>query len=1226
MKKLFALLFFLLFSFHISISYAQESVPGDVIVVLRTPSGFNAMSTQSAEGIKSLPSVKSFAESLNANVVKTYDSLTQASNNIFMLIHSDTQDEHQLLREIQSRPDVIAASLNRIYTLNLPETPNDPEYWRLWGMEAINAPQAWTYSTGSDDVYVAVVDSGVDYNHPDLSANFSHEYSRNFLGHAGLSYDASAYYDEHGHGTHVAGTIAGVGNNTQGVAGVNWRAKIISVRVLDKNGNGTDADIIAAFNYVSELLAKDSRLKIAAVNFSVGGYTTITPEELITGNDPLWLTLKTLSDTDRTIICAAAGNEDNDIGRPTPSTTDEWIKGSYSQIGAYPAINSMITVAAATQILEKASFSNYSRKYVDIAAPGTDIFSTIPLTVSNDTGYAVLPTIYPYTSYSGTSMATPHVAGSVALLKAIFPNATASQLKAAILGGANGDYLRDDEYGTSAHGFLDLTGAINFMAGIMSSDTPPQISDSNPPAGVVGQRYKTEFYASGTQPMNLTIDGALPEGLTFDGVKISGTPKESGTFPFTVTASNDYGTSSLALTLTISAQIAPVIHRPDDEYTLQPSYVSTDYRVDIETVSGDWPMKWTLGSGDYPADFRVKINRGSGILTFKPTKTGTYSFPVTVSNDSGTDSYTFSITVNDAKPAEIYDIKRKSTVLALGRPVNMVYDSEYRILSEQNITVYAEGTKPLSWDVKNLPQGVGFKIKNDDMNPIRQTLTLSGRPEESGDFAVIVTASNDWGVSSVDLNITVKEVAPVFSRAVNDLQNLERDTEFSYPVVVDGSSPITFTTSGDLPEGTHMRFDDNTPIFYGKPTKTGHYAFTVIAENSGGKTEAEFDFYVNEPSSIATYILPEAVKGVSYDAKINLRSNVKMAWEVIADKSLNLEISQSGIITGFPTQEGQFVIAVTAKSSDVKAEYGNTYTLTVRAKPAITSATLPDGKMNTPYPATTLSADGTAPVMWSVSDGNMPGGLMLTRNGHIYGTPTESGQFSFTLTASNKAGHDAKIYTLNIASDDTAPKSDDKPASSDKPATPSSDDKPASDDKHTEPSSDDKSESESVKITQGGTRGISSLTIGELASIESAGEKIGAIIPEISVNKSGFYTFESVDAFADVKISPDVPSGWLLVWNAFTRNTAGALLVEDAADNNVQFYDSEGNITIYVPENHIVNVSAWLDAGKTYAPVISAAASTDRSGVVGTAGGGCDSCMSCFMMIIPLFIHTFRKR
>ena len=128
------------------------------------------------------------------------------------------------------------------------------------------------------------------------------------------------------------------------------------------------------------------------------------------------------------------------------------------------------------------------------------------------------------------------------------------------------------------------------------------------------------------------------------------------------------------------------------------------------------------------------------------------------------------------------------------------------------------------------------------------------------------------------------------------------------------------------------------------------------------------------------------------------------------------------------------------------------------------------------------------------------------------------------------------------------------------------------------------------------------------------------------MSRSGFYTFESVDAFGDVKISPDVPAGWLLVWNAFTRNTAGALLVEDAADNNVQFYDSEGNVTIYVPENHIVNVSAWLDAGKTYAPVISAAASTDRSGVVGSSSGGCDSFASCLMIMIPLLAHAFRKR
>ncbi|MBQ7169958.1 MAG: S8 family serine peptidase, partial [Synergistaceae bacterium] len=235
MKRLLALLFFM--SLTVSAS-AQNAVPGDVIIVLRNESGVRINSAQTAGGVKSLSAVKSFAASHNVRVLETFDALSGTGNKIFMVVHSDTEDENTLLRKVRNNPNVIAASLNYRYTLNLPEaikTPDDPEYYRLWGMEAINAPQAWTFGTGSEDVYVAVVDSGVDYNHPDLKDNFSHKYSKNFVGHTGRGYDPSAYYDENGHGTHCSGTIAGVGNNALGVAGVNWKAKIISARVMDAN-------------------------------------------------------------------------------------------------------------------------------------------------------------------------------------------------------------------------------------------------------------------------------------------------------------------------------------------------------------------------------------------------------------------------------------------------------------------------------------------------------------------------------------------------------------------------------------------------------------------------------------------------------------------------------------------------------------------------------------------------------------------------------------------------------------------------------------------------------------------------------------------------------------------------------------------------------------------------------------------------------------------------------
>ncbi len=1191
MRKFFAALLFMLL---ITSPVYSQVVHGDVIVVLRNSSGFR-INAAAVGGVKSLSAVQSFAQAHHVNVVQTFDHLSDAGDKIFMLVHSDTEDENTLLRKIKANPEVIAASLNRVHHLCADEAeniPNDPEYPNLWGMDAIHAPQAWTRGTGSDDVYVAVVDTGIDYNHPDLKDNFSHEYSRNFRGLNSAGYDPDAYYDEQGHGTHVAGTIAGVGNNALGVAGVNWRAKLISLRIFGATGSATEADITAAFNYLAGLLAKEPDLKIAAVNYSVGGYASITPEENISGNNPMWLVFKILSDTNRIVICVAAGNEEDNIGRPTPSTTDNWNKGSYEQPCSFLGIDNMIAVAAATSGLNRAWFSNYSSKYVDITAPGTNILSTIPLTVSNDTGYAELPNIYPYSIKNGTSMATPHVTGAATLLKAMYPSATAGQIKAALLGGANGDYLRED--GTSAYGMLDLAGAIKFMDGIMSEASAPKISDANVTNGVVNQRYKAELYASGTQPIDWEIDGELPEGLTFEGGKITGTPTESGTFPFVVSAVNDYGESSLALSLTISEMCIRDSYRPDEWYDMPDAYVGSVYKADILTTSGDWPMYWSISGGDYPEDFGVDINSPLGILTFKPTRAGTFSFPVTVSNDASSDSYTFRITVKDSKPAEILDITSHDMVL--GRPVAMTYDSDDKF-SRRRITVVASGTRPLSWDVKALPKGVDFSVERDKLNPLEETLSLTGRPEESGDFAVTVTVSNEWGSVSVDLNITVEDKAPVFRKASRTLDTLERDTEFTYTVPVDGSAPITFTTNGSLPEGTYMRYEDNTPIFCGKPTQTGHYTFTLIAENSRGRDESEFDLNVIEPSAITTNILPDAIKGVSYDAVISLRSDVKMSWDVFTDESLNMKISQTGEITGFPTEEGQFIVAVRAASPDVKLDIAKAYTLMVRAAPAIQTANIPDGRQNTPYTTTALSADGTAPITWTVSEGNLPVGLTLAQNGYILGTPSESGVFVFELTASNKSGQDSKIFTLSIESDGTVESDDEPVKSDDKPVSP---DKPA------------------VIVKQGSERGVSSLTVGELSQIAEQNAMIAAILPEVSVNVSDMYTAETVGAFANVKVSPDVPVGYALVWNGFVREESGA------AEGDAVFYGSDGVETDTVPANRTVNISAYLEAGKTYAPVISAVRSGDvRS--VGSSGGGCDAGVPVLGLGLMLCAVIFRK-
>ncbi len=174
-----------------------------------------------------------------------------------------------------------------------------------------------------------------------------------------------------------------------------------------------------------------------------------------------------------------------------------------------------------------------------------------------------------------------------------------------------------------------------------------------------------------------------------------------------------------------------------------------------------------------------------------------------------------------------------------------------------------------------------------------------------------------------------------------------------------------------------------------------------------------------------------------------------------------------------------------------------------------------------PYSLVTLSADGTAPISWSVSSGDFPAGLTLTGNGYIFGTPTKSGAFAFTLRASNAAGYGDKSFTVNITSDGSESKSNDvKPGSND--VTPdNTDNSPA------KPSSPDVKPS--AKITTGNARGISSITLGEATIILEEGGIIAAVLPEISVNVADFYTYKSVDIFAGIKLSDDVPAGYSLV-------------------------------------------------------------------------------------------------
>jgi subtilisin family serine protease len=296
----------------------------------------------------------------------------------------------------QADSNVAAAQFN--YQFELAATPNDTNFSSLWGMTRINAPQAWDRTVGSRSIVVAVIDTGVDYNHPDLAANIWRN-TREIAGN-GIDDDGNGFrddtrgwdfanndnnpMDDQGHGTHVAGTIGAVGNNRQGVTGVAWNVQIMPLKFLTATGGGTTLNAVRAINYA---VANGARI----LNNSWGG-----------GGFDMALNNAIANARSRGVIfVAAAGNEsNNNDSRPT-----------------YPANynhDNVVSVAATDSADRLANFSNFGRSTVDIAAPGVNILST-----ARGGGYV---------SMSGTSMAAPHVAGAAALVWSQNPSMSYSQV------------------------------------------------------------------------------------------------------------------------------------------------------------------------------------------------------------------------------------------------------------------------------------------------------------------------------------------------------------------------------------------------------------------------------------------------------------------------------------------------------------------------------------------------------------------------------------------------------------------------------------------------------------------------------------------------------------------------------------------------------------------------------------------------------------------------------
>ncbi len=434
--------------------------------------------------------------SISANQLSAKSVTTQALSTLSAwekIEFSPGSDLSQLMALLSQNPAIDVAQPD--YILHTYQTPNDPRFNELWGMSNIGAPLAWNVTTGSKNIIVAVIDTGVLYNHSDLADNMwknpgeiannnrdddNNGYVDDIFGYDFENNDSDPI-DDAGHGTHVAGTIGAVGNNNNGVAGVNWNTSIMALKFLGPNGGNTSA-AISAIEYA---VANGANI----INASWGGSAS---------NRALRDAI-TAANNAGVLFIAAAGNG-------SPSTCQGYDNDSSATPISYPASYTQTNIISVASIDDNRNntiscFSNFGQLSVDLGAPGRGILSTW-----YDGTYKSLP---------GTSMATPHVAGAAALLWSAAPSLTHTEIKALLLNSTVAN--------NSLNGITVTGGQLNVWNALQQiDDIPPAAINSLTSSAVSTNSVSLTWTAAGD-------DGNTGQVSAYD-LRYSTTPLNANNF------------------------------------------------------------------------------------------------------------------------------------------------------------------------------------------------------------------------------------------------------------------------------------------------------------------------------------------------------------------------------------------------------------------------------------------------------------------------------------------------------------------------------------------------------------------------------------------------------------------------------------------------------------------------------------------------------------------------
>ncbi|MBQ3345715.1 MAG: putative Ig domain-containing protein, partial [Synergistaceae bacterium] len=657
-----------------------------------------------------------------------------------------------------------------------------------------------------------------------------------------------------------------------------------------------------------------------------------------------------------------------------------------------------------------------------------------------------------------------------------------------------------------------------------SEITAPSITTASLDDGKAGELYNVTLDATGTSPLTWTATG-LPDGLTLNtSGKLTGVPKVSGTFTVVVTAENSVGndTKEYSLTIADSDKVTPPKITTE---TLDEATAGEAYSFQFkaEGKSITWTATWKTLTG-------LTFSPG-GLLTGTPKTAGTYNITVKAKNTAGTDYANLTLKVNSTGSNVNAPVVKSSKI------PDAYQGEDYSYFLE------AEGTG-LTWklaDGESLPGGLELTEEGE----------VTGRVETSKatTFKFNVIASNSAG-SSKAKQISLKVVANAPEFKSDALKEAKWNKKYSYTLKVKNMKPTVWSIEGDLPEG--VKFDKGK--FSGKPTEAGEFELTISASNGAVEISDEFTLNVKGVTPKIKGSFKKGTEGEAYRSVLKATGVTPLTWdfEDLPD-GLDFTTNATGeecTIFGTPEKlfSGKIQVTVENGSGDDQS-YSKGMKMTIKAvKPkfSTTISDIPDGVVGEMYSCQLKLSTNNAEVIWSYS-GEMPEGLTMDEDtGLIYGVPMKAGEnFKIKVTAANANKLSYKSTQTFYISIKEAP-------ASDKPEEP-----------------------EAPEFENGvAFHERDALAAETLAVIANNDEVIAAVLPALEVEEAGLYEFA-------VSLDVNVPEGGLLVWHSFPDGE------DDEGDNdNAVFLDEDGEAIERVPETYSVTVSAWLEPGIIYEPII----------------------------------------